>query len=344
LVTSQSPGVLPIAADYRATLRVALSQRPQIEVLASQVVSSGLQNVFLVGVGASFVVMYPTAYLFERHSRHVPVFQLTSNEFVFRRPATMGKGSLVVVSSHTGTTAETVEAARAARKAGATVVAISRDTDNPLAEAADATFAYRSEDTITDAKLILIGQLGLALLERAGDFGDYAGAMRAFDGLPDALYATKLDAESRNDEIARQLQNEPITYVLGSGPSFGTAYLFAMCFLQEMQWMHAVALNAGEFFHGAMEMVTDDVAVIVLLGEDETRPMAERAKAFVRKHSQKGVFIDSRDLRLPGVEPAWRPLVSPFALSAVLTRLASHYAAVRGHSLDLRRYMFKEPY
>jgi fructoselysine-6-phosphate deglycase len=336
--------VLPIAADYKPSLRLALSQRPEIEALTSEVVTAGLENLFLVGVGASLVVMYPTAYLFERHSRHAPVFQLTSNEFVFRRPATMGRGSLVVVSSHTGRTAETVEAARVARKAGATVVAISRDTDNPLAEAANATFAYRSEDTITDAKLILIGQLGVALLSRAGDFNDYAGAMRAFDTLPDALYATKLQTESRNDEIARQLQNEPITYVLGSGPSFGTAYLFAMCFLQEMQWMHAVALNAGEFFHGAMEMVTDDVAVIVLLGEDETRPMAERAQAFVRKHSRKGVFIDSRDLRLPGVEPDWRPLVSPFALSSVLTRLASHYAAVRGHSLDLRRYMFKEAY
>ena len=343
-MTSQSPDVLPVAADYQPTLRFALSQRPQIETLANQVVTAGLQNVFLVGVGASLVVMYPTAYLFERHSRHAPVFQLTSNEFVFRRPATMGKGSLLVVSSHTGTTAETVEAARVARKAGATVVAISRDSDNPLAEAADARFVYRSEDTITDAKLILIGQLGLALLERAGDFSGYAGAMRALDALPDALLATKLETESRNGEIARQLQNEPITYVLGSGSSFGTAYLFAMCFLQEMQWMHAVALNAGEFFHGAMEMVTDEVAVIVLLGEDETRPMAERAEAFVRKHSRKGVFIDSRDLRLPGVEPAWRPLVSPFALSSVLTRLASHYAAVRGHSLDLRRYMFKEPY
>jgi fructoselysine 6-phosphate deglycase len=344
LVTSQSSGVLPIAADYQATLRLALSQRPQIRALAGEVVTAGLQNVFLVGVGASLVAMYPTAYLLERHSRRAPVFQLSSNEFVFRQPATMGAGSLVVVSSHTGTTAETVEAARLARRAGATVVAISRDTDSPLAEAANATFVYRSEDTITDAKLILIGQLGLAILDRSGDFTDYAGAMRTFDALPEALYATKLETESRNDDIARQLQDEPITYVLGSGPSFGTAYLFAMCFLQEMQWMHAAALNAGEFFHGAMEMVTEDVAVIVVLGEDETRPMAERAQAFVRKHSRKGVFIDSRDLRLPGIEPMWRPLVSPFGLSAVLTRLASHYAAVRGHSLDLRRYMFKEPY
>ena len=119
MVTSQSPGVLPIAADYQATLRLALSQRPQIETLASQVVGAGLQNVFLVGVGASLVVMYPTSYLLERHSRHAPVFQLSSNEFVFRQPATMGKGSLVVVSSHTGTTAlaQTMNAIEIAERA-----------------------------------------------------------------------------------------------------------------------------------------------------------------------------------------------------------------------------------
>src|SRR5439155_3197971 len=55
LVTSQSSGVLPIAADYQATLRLALSQRPQIEAVAGEIVTAGLQNVFLVGVGASLV-------------------------------------------------------------------------------------------------------------------------------------------------------------------------------------------------------------------------------------------------------------------------------------------------
>jgi fructoselysine-6-P-deglycase FrlB-like protein len=288
--------------------------------------------------------MYPTQYLFERTSARVPVSLLTSSEFVWRHPASLGPGSLVVVASHTGATAETVQAARLARGAGATVAAVTRSLDSPLAELADVPFTYGSDDTVTDAKYVLIGQLGLALLAQSGELVGYTGATQAYDALPDALYAARVATEATNHDIALRLQDAAMTYVVAAGPAFGAAYLLAMCFLQEMQWMHAAAFNAGEFLHGAMEVVTDDVPVVVLLSEDETRPMAERVQAFAQRYTQMAICYDSRDLPLPGVPDAWRGLVSPLALSGVVTRLASHLEAVRGHSLDLRRYMFKVAY
>ncbi|MGO9177868.1 MAG: SIS domain-containing protein [Candidatus Limnocylindrales bacterium] len=336
--------VQPIAADYQQTLRVCLDQRARAEALAYQTVAAGLRNLFLVGCGGSAVAMYPTQYLFERASARVPVSLLTSGEFVWRHPASLGPGSLVIVASHTGTTAETLDAARVAREAGATIAAVTRSPESPLAGLADVPFVYGSEDTVTDAKYVLIGQLGLATLSRLGELRDYTGATRAYDALPDALHAARLATEATNHEIAQRLQDAAITYVVASGPAFGAAYLLAMCFLQEMQWMHAAAFNAGEFLHGAMEVVIDDVPVVVLLGEDETRPMAERVQAFARRYTQRAISYDSRDLSLPGVPDAWRSLVSPIALSGVVTRLASHLEAVRDHSLDLRRYMSKVSY
>ena len=86
--------------------------------------------------------------------------------------------------------------------------------------------------------------------------------------------------EVLSQEIAVRLQDEPITYVLACGPSYGVAYALAMCYLQEMQWMHAATVHAGEFFHGAFEVVTDDTPLLVLLDESEARPIAERALQF----------------------------------------------------------------
>jgi fructoselysine-6-P-deglycase FrlB-like protein len=150
--------------------------------------------------------------------------------------------------------------------------------------------------------------------------------------------------EEANAAIARQLRDEPITYVLAAGPSFGTAYSFAMCTLMEAQWMHAAAYNAAELFHGAFEVIEPGVAVIVLLDESAARPLAERALAFVERYSDRVVAVDSRDLALPGIEAAQRAVMTPIALGSVMYRLSAHYAAVRGRGMPDRRYMFKVPY
>ena len=76
---------------------------------------------------------------------------------------------LVVASSHSGGTPETVAAARFARQRGARVVAVSRDDDNPLVSAAHYSLSYASERTVTSSKQILLAQLAHALLEETGE-------------------------------------------------------------------------------------------------------------------------------------------------------------------------------
>ena len=152
------------------------------------------------------------------------------------------------------------------------------------------------------------------------------------------------EQDPRSREIAEQLQDEPVIYVLGAGPVEGVARCLSMCYLQEMQWMHSGAFNAGEFFHGAFEVVTDDVPVILFAGEDSTRPMADRALSFLRKYTKKTFLVDSRDLSLPGVPQGARAEVAPIALGAIVSRLAKHFESVRGHDLELRRYMFQVEY
>lgn len=334
----------PIPADFRATLELALGQDPAAQALAADVTRRGLANVFLVGCGGSLVVTYPVHYLLERKAAAFPVFQMTSAEFNHRRPIGLGTSSLVLASSHTGSTPETVEAARIAKAAGATVAAVTRFPNSALARSADVAFTYLSDDTIWEAAYVLFGQIGYSLLQQTGVDEDYAGIRTVFEALPDVLLSVEEEAEHLCRDIASRLADEPIVYVLGSGPNYGAAYGLAMCYLQEMQWMHAAAFNAGEFFHGAFEVITEEVPIIVLLGEDETRSVVERALAFVTKHSRKAVAVDTQAFSMRGIQSHRRPIVSPMALGGVVGRLAAQLAAVRNHPLELRRYMFKVPY
>ena len=336
----------PLATEHRAGLDIALGQRPEIEALAKRVAAGGLRNVFLTGSGGGLLTHTPVQYMLERGTAQFPTFAYSANELIYRNPAALGIGSLVLVASNTGTTPEVVEVAKFARAAGATVVAYTKLADSPLAEASDVAFNYGDDKGVGDPKQTAGALTALAVLREVGDLSvdAYDAHVRALAALPDALLDAVRQSEDLNHRIADALKDEPIIYVLGSGPNVGVAYCLAMCYLQEMQWKHAAHFDAAEFLHGAMEVVTDETAVILYLGEEATRPIDERAKRFLDTHTRKAWFVDARDLALPGIEPAMRPFVSTYALFALQSRLAEHFEAVRGHDLKNRRYMFKVEY
>lgn len=325
----------PIESDLADKARATINQRPQLEELVAQATAKGLRNVFFVGAGGSLIASYPGHYLLEREDTY-PVYKLQSDELNTGRTKRMGEGSLVFLASYTGKTKETVAAAQYARSTGATVVVVSKE-GGPLADAAHAAFTGQSD--------LFLQLAAYAVMRQGGVARDWALLDRALDALPDALVSAAEQHEERARVIAETLKDEPITYVLGSGPSFNWAYGLAMCFLQEMQWKHAAGFNSGEFFQGAFEVVNDDVAVINLLGEDASRPMAERARRFLDTYASKKTFhIDTAELTLPGIPAELRGEMSPLVIAVLMDRLARHYEAIRGHDLDQRHYMFKVDY
>jgi fructoselysine 6-phosphate deglycase len=324
----------PIDADLVAKLQKTIEQRDAIEAVISDVVRTGLRNVYFVGAGGSLISSYPAHYILQQKAS-VPSFQLQSDELNCSTPALMGPGSLVVLASYTGTTKETVAAAKTAKATGATVIAVARQ-GSPLAEAVDVAFSGKS-----DLFEVLVAYS--VLLATDADL-DADAVKAALEALPMATLSAVEEAEDHLRAIAGALKDEPIIYTLGAGPSYGWAYGLAMCYLQEMQWKQAASFNAGEFFQGAFEMVTEDSAVLLFVGEDATRPMADRAKAFLDTYTRKAHYIDTKELTLPGIPAEVRQDVSALVIGDLAGRLAQHFEAVRGHHLDQRRYMFRVQY
>ena len=324
----------PIDTDLAQKLQGTIDQRAAIVDVVGSLAAKGLKNVFFVGAGGSLICSYPAHYVLQARSS-VPAFQVQSDELNCQVPRLMGEGSLVVLASYTGKTKETVAAARTAKDTGATVIAVAKE-GSPLAEAVDVAFKGKS-----DLFELLVAY---AVLEATGELTDADGIEAAVQALPKALHSAVEQSEQRLAEVAKAYQDAPFTYVLGSGPSYNWAYGFAMCFLQEMQWKQAAGYNSGEFFQGAFEMVDQDTAVILWLGEDASRPMGERAQRFLATYAPKHQVIDVRTLDLPGVPEAVRADISPLVIDALANRLSQHYESVRGHDLETRRYMFKVEY
>ncbi len=324
----------PVDEDFEEKTQATIEQYDAIREAVQAVVARGLRNVYFVGAGGSIICSYPAAYVLQRELS-LPVFQVQSDEFNTAPPALLGEGSLVVLASYTGTTKETVQAAKTAKAKGATVAAAAK-AGTPLADAADLAFIGGSD--------VVELLFAYALLEATGAPRNFDEVRSAVEALPKALLSAQQDSEDLVRGIAEAIKDEPMVFVLGAGPSYGWAYGLAMCYLQEMQWMNASGYNSGEFFQGAFEMMTEETAVVNILGEDASRPMAERAQVFLDKYTKKAHRIDAADLTLPGVPTTIRADVSPIAIAVVIGRLAKHLEAARQHDLDTRRYMFKVDY
>lgn len=324
----------PIDADTEEKLAGAIAERDRIRAVVSAAVANGLTNIWFVGAGGSLICSYPAHYLLQQHGT-VPAFQLQSDELNCSRPKLMGKGSLVVLASYTGTTKETVEAAKTAAATGATVIAAAK-AGSPLAEAAGVAFSGKSD--------IFELLVALAVLEATGADLPWSDVEAGLSALPAAVRHAVEQADGDLATLAEDFKDDDVTYVLGSGPSYGWAYGMAMCFLQEMQWKHAAGFNSGEFFQGAFEVIDNDSAVILWLGEDASRPMGERARTFLATYAARARTVDIAALELPGVPASVRPIVSPLVVGALANRLAQRYEHVRNHSLENRHYMFKVEY
>jgi fructoselysine 6-phosphate deglycase len=112
----------------------------------------------------------------------------------------------------------------------------------------------------------------------------------------------------------------------------------------EMLQIHAYPLNAAEFFHGPFELMDEGSSIILLVGEDPSRPEAERVANFCKRYAPQYIHYDSKDFPMDGIQPEIRPILAPLFLDVALFRIAEHLSNKRGHPLTLRRYMGKVEY
>lgn len=303
------------------------------------------KNLYFVACGGSMAYMYNQQYIIDRETE-LATTVISSNEFIHRDPKALGPNSLVILCSHSGNTPETVAAAAFARRKGALTVAYSFKPDSPLWLASEYNLHY---DWGPDADAYE-HRAGMALrfmfgiLDAIQPAAKYRTALEAVKNLNDIFARNKAKYVQQADAFGSGWKREPVIYTMGSGPVYGEAYSFAICLLQEMQWVHSAAIHSGEYFHGPFEITDYDVPFLVMKTSGETRPLDERALAFAQKYSKKISVVDAEDFDWKGIDPVLKPYLSAPIMAAVLRTYAERLAEHRGHPLSVRRYMWKMEY
>ncbi|HIU33037.1 MAG TPA: SIS domain-containing protein, partial [Candidatus Pullichristensenella excrementigallinarum] len=244
-----------------------------------------------------------------------------------------------IFSSRSGNTKEIVEAAKFCKEAGArTIVYVSND-NTPICEYADyKVCSFAEDDHLCEAIYTFMITLLSRFMKNSGEFAQYDRFMEEYGRITPYLVRAKEQYEDRCREMAARLKDEEYHMVVGSGMLWGEAYDYAMCILEEMQWIKTKSIHAAEFFHGTLELVEKGTSILMLYGEDETRPLMDRVMRFAGKITDVINVFDTKEIALPFSDAYFRKIVSPLVLYALTERLSCHLEKERNHPLTIRRY------
>jgi fructoselysine-6-phosphate deglycase len=258
----------------------AVALAPRIHETIATSLRRGAENLFFLGAGGAGILMEPAARLLQLRSTF-PVHLEMPAELVVTGSVHLGPHSIAVIPSLSGTTGESVEALASCKQRGATVLTLTGHADTPLAREADVNFTnHAADDTSSESFYLQSLVLALALLHQRGEFDGYAEVVQELQALPRLLLEVKRGFEAGAEELADRLQDEPYHIITGAGSSWPEAFYYGMCILEEMQWIRTRPVHASDFLHGTLELVEPGVSVIVLKGEDPSRPLAERVERF----------------------------------------------------------------
>jgi fructoselysine 6-phosphate deglycase len=322
----------------------AVFEKDKAFALGVDLARQGIKRVFLIGCGAPNREMGAIKYWLDRDAKTLETYLYFPAEFNNQSPAKLGADSLVVLASHSGTTPEILQTAECMKDYPCKVVAVTQFEDSPLAKSVKDTFIYGKSDQGYYAKFIILMALLAGVMQEIEDWKLTDSVMNGLNALPSALVDTAEANEKRAIEETRLYKDDDFMMILGSGPQYATAYVFGVCVLMEMQWMHTFTGEAAEFFHGPFEVIDQNTPVVVFLGEDPSRPVAERVVRFCRKFTERLMICDSKDYEMKGIAPEVRAIFAPFILEAAISRVSEHLAVWHNHPLSTRRYMWKFEY
>jgi glutamine---fructose-6-phosphate transaminase (isomerizing) len=315
---------------------------------------AGAERLLMIGCGTAHYATHVARYWFEGLAR-LPVEIDVASEFRYREPP-IGPGTLALLVSQSGETADTLAALRYAKAQGAEIVSvvnvetssIARESDHVLPIFAGPEIGVASTKAFT-AQLVALAVIAVEAARARGHLDEagearLAGALAALPG----LLSRALALEPEIDEAARELARARDILFLGRGPLYPLALEGALK-LKEISYIHAEGYAAGELKHGPIALIDETVPVIVFAPTDGLFDKTVSNMQEVMARDGQVLLVSDREGLSKGGAGAWRtlampaadPFVAPILYAVPAQLLAYHTAVTKGTDVDQPRNLAK---
>src|SRR5437867_8398523 len=314
--------------------------------------SEGVTSVKLVACGTSYHAALVGKYILEEIAR-IPASAELASEYRYSQGPS--ERPLVILISQSGETADTLGAAREARRRGCKTLAITNVLGSSITRETDLTLYTRAgiEISVAGTKTFYAQLVVLYLI--ALKIGQDRGALGydELDSLKDHLRSLPRAAQyvlDRADEIrnlAKKYGNARDVFYIGRHANYPVAMEGALK-IKEISYIHAEAYAAGELKHGPLALLTSSTPVVAIVAQD---PTYEKMRSNVGEVSARGSPVlaigTEGDKELPKfvddvIEiPSIPWIFSPVPVSVALQLFAYEAARMRDCPIDKPRNLAK---
>jgi len=313
----------------------------------------GLKKIFITACGTAYHAGLVGKYVIEKLVR-LPVEVDIASEFRYRQPI-IEPGTLVIIISQSGETADTLAALREAKRQGAHVIAVtnvigssvSREADDLIYTWAGPEIAVASTKAYTTqlASMYLIA-LHLAAVRGTIEPGELSRILAEMKKL-DAKAQLLVDNAAEIRDFAAEISTSKSLFYIGRGLDYAVAMEGALK-LKEISYIHAEAYAAGELKHGTLALIEDGVPVVALCTQ---RDLYDKTVSNIQEVNARGASVLA--LAMKGFEavekvsdrtmyiPETHPILAPILTVIPLQLLAYHTAVARGCDVDKPRNLAK---
>jgi glucosamine--fructose-6-phosphate aminotransferase (isomerizing) len=331
------------------SLDVQLASELKIE----EIVLRAMTKISITGCGTAFNAGMVGMYLMRALCK-IPVEMELASEFRYGDRA-MDPRTLTIAMSQSGETADTIEAVKIAREAGAPIIGICNVVGSHLTRIADGTLYTRggpeisvaaTKTYVSQAIAATLLAIYLARVRKSAPLDRLREIAENTRLLPAAIDVV-LNTSDEIKKIARKVRKARSMLFLGRYVNYPTALEGALK-LKEISYIHAEGYAAGEMKHGPIALLDSRTPVVGVVTSGRVREKMlsniSEAKAreapiiLVANHGdEEAAAIADHVCWVPKVDEMLSPIVNVIPLQL----LAYHIADIDGKDVDQPRNLAK---
>lgn len=312
-----------------------------------------VKKIVIVACGSAYHTGMTSKYIFEGMAR-IPVEVDLASEFRYRDPI-LTDGTLVIVISQSGETADSLAALREAKEKGCKVLgivnvvgsSIAREADNVMYTWAGPEIAVATTKAYS-CQLIALYLLAMKFAHVRGTIseGELAEMIEDLKKLP-AQVEMLLNNKDRIQKFANRYLAAKSIFFIGRGIDYAISMEGSLK-LKEVSYIHSEAYAAGELKHGTISLIEDGTLVTALLTQEN---LYKKMISNIEEVKTRGAFVmavtneGNIDVEKAADYVIYIPKTNKYftnSLAIIPLQLFGYYVAVgRGCDVDKPRNLAK---
>ncbi len=312
-----------------------------------------LKKIHIVACGSAYHAGVTGKYVIEGLAR-IPVEVDLASEFRYRDPI-LEEGSMVIVISQSGETADTLAALRESKKRGFQVLgivnvvgsSIAREADNVMYTWAGPEIAVATTKAYS-AQLVALYLLAMKFGKARGKIDDmtFASLLGDLRCLPDQIELL-LNNKNKIQRFANRYIGAKDVFFIGRGIDYAIS-LEGSLKLKEISYIHSEAYAAGELKHGTISLIEEGTLVAAV----STQPaLYAKTISNMVEVKARGAFLlavtceENKEIEKAADYVIYIPETNPYfanSLAIIPLQLFGYYVAVgKGCDVDKPRNLAK---